>query len=478
MVKPRFQELDFSLFYPSPFSPHTKTKIMFDRYSMIVKFIHMADVHLGNRQYGSEERKRDFAQAFLDAIKFSVMERVDFILISGDLFHKKTEMDPITLIQARKVLELPKKHNIPVIAVEGNHDSTYFRENYSWMDYLASSGLIINLKPSFEDGEIVLNEWDGNTGAYIEINNTRIYGMKYYGSLTEKVLDEFANSMDRGDFTIFMAHVGIEGYVKNMYGCIPSSKLHKVDANYIALGHVHKSFIEGDRIFNPGSLEVCDISETTYDRGIFLINYDDGLSYRLVRDFYKPRYFFVKKYRMKSQNYEEFEKFISDEKLKTELRSDKINKPVVDITIEVERALRRVISEDEIRKIITKHLNPLLIRIHWNVRDVFKPVLPDSTSRDVIEREVISQLLENYPYDDISEEVLKLKRIFSSTFDLKQVDGMIEDIIKGGERKEDKSIEIVQKRGKTEKEEDWGEEEWDWRSACDTGSRVRKHKKL
>jgi hypothetical protein len=55
---------------------------------------------------------------------------------------------------------------------------------------------------------------------------------------------------------------------------------------------------------------------------------------------------------------------------------------------------------------------------------------------------------------------------------------MIEDIIKGGERKEDKSIEIVQKRGKTEKEEDWGEEEWDWRSACDTGSRVRKHKKL
>ncbi|MFW6128172.1 MAG: metallophosphoesterase family protein, partial [Halobacteriota archaeon] len=257
----------------------------------MVKFVHMADVHLGYRQYGCEERLVDFAQAFMDAVNYGVKNDVDFIIIAGDLFHKRSEMDPVTLTQATKVLEKTKQAGIPVVAVEGNHDSTYFRDSFSWMDYLAKNGLLINLKPSFDNG-LVLKEWDGESGAYVDLQGARIYGMKYYGSLTSRILEEYHKKIRRNDFTIFTAHAGIEGYM-NIYGCIPSSVLHKFkrSADYVALGHIHQSIVEDDFIFNPGSLETCDITESNFNRGIFYVEWNNGeLHYQLVEGFARRKF--------------------------------------------------------------------------------------------------------------------------------------------------------------------------------------------
>ncbi|MBO8182268.1 MAG: exonuclease SbcCD subunit D [Archaeoglobus sp.] len=468
----------------------------------MVKFVHMADIHLGNKQYGSEERQMDFAQAFLNAIKFAVKEKVDFILIAGDLFHKKSEMDPVTLLQASKVLEIPKKEGIPVIGVEGNHDSTYFRESYSWMDYLAVNGLLINLKPSFDDGKLKLEEWDGKGGAYYDIDGTRIYGMKYYGSISERILEEYFAKLKPGKKTIFMAHIGVEGYVKNMYGCISSSKLHKLGrkVDYIALGHVHKSFVEKNLVFNPGSLEACDISETAYERGVFLVEMGSEVEASLRFDFHEPREFVILKARIKKK--EDLEKQLTiDRPLK--------NRPVVDLTLDVDKSLKNSLNEEEIKELVSKHLNPLLVRVHWSVRDHFRPSMLDLTTKESIEKSVIEQLLENYRYGKIAQEVLRLKNLFSGSFDLEEVDKLVEDIlampaemsaeahtgihtevqiakpeIETGQATRENLIVNESKafeRAKTErivKEEEEEGEEWDWRKACDTGSRVRKHKKL
>lgn len=440
----------------------------------VVKFVHMADIHLGNKQYGSEERQMDFAQAFLDAIKFAVSQKVDFILIAGDLFHKKSEMDPVTLLQASKVLEIPKKEGIPVIGVEGNHDSTYFRESYSWMDYLAVNGLLINLKPIFEDGKLRLNEWDGKSGAYYEINGTRIYGMKYYGSISERILEEYLSKLRASERTIFVAHIGVEGYVKNMYGCISSSKLHKLGkkVDYIALGHVHKSFVEKNLVFNPGSLEACDVTEVEYRRGVFLVEMETEVDATLKTDFYEPREFLVLKVRMKRK--EDLENHLSTVK---SLR----NRPVVDLTLDVERALKNSLDEEEIRKLVLKHLNPLLVRIHWKVRDHFRPSMLDTSTRESIERGVIEQLLESYSYGKIAQEVLKLKKLFSTSFELEKVDELVEDVLfhskteSEADVKDDVKAEVKAEAASNPSQE---EEEWDWRKACDTGSGTGKRKKL
>ncbi len=433
-----------------------------------VKFVHMADIHLGYRQYGSEERALDFAQAFLRAVKFAIERKVDFIIIAGDLFHKRSEMDPATLAQASKVLEKARKADIPVVAVEGNHDSTYFRDSYSWMDYLAAHDLLINLKPSFDNG-IVVEEWNGQNGSYVDIGDARIYGMKYYGSMTEKVLEMYAPKIRKGGFTVFTAHVGIEGYM-NIYGCIPASKLHRLKGrvDYVALGHIHRSFVEDSFIFNPGSLETCEVSEYGVERGLFYVEYDEKLKYELVR--FKGRDFIVLNINIDEEGLSGLEE---------KLRKFKAEKPVVHLSISCKRETKRNLGEEAVKEVV-KEIDPLVVKTSWSVSDgIFTPVLDN---RKDIEKGVIEQLVQNYGYGNIADEVLRLKSIFSSSFDIPSVDRFIESILemRGGEKEEKKKSKEKRKRERksstTEVEVERQEEEvWDWRRAYDKGGKTRKH---
>ncbi len=468
----------------------------------MIRFAHIADVHLGYRQYGSEERAIDFAQAFMRAIKKALESKVDFILIAGDIFHRKSEMDPLTLTQAIKVLEKAKKAGVPVFAVEGNHDSAYFKETFSWLDYLAQQGLLVNLKPRFEDG-IVVEEWDGKSGAYADLDCVRIYGMKYYGSMTEKVLEMYSKKIRRmkNGLNIFMAHAGIEGYVK-IHGCVPSTKFHRLNVDYVALGHIHRSFVEG-KIHNPGSLEVCDVSELGFDRGFFLVDWDGELKAELIR--VPARDFVVVTHEVRKE---------SDVKGLKEKLSVRAKEPVVYINLKCSRSMRKFLDE-EVVKSYASHLSPLLVKVRWEVTDdSFRPLTSD-VSRESIELKILAQLLENYDYGRIEEEVVKLKNAFSTSFDVKRVDEFIDGLLFGRhadrptgkstgswdretdredskDRSKNKDMKDVKTKEKDRKEIEYSragktrterkeirteheeEEVWDWRKAYDTGGKTRK----
>jgi len=420
----------------------------------MIKFVHMADVHLGYRQYNSDERAIDFAQAFLRAMKFAVERRVDFVLIAGDLFHKKSEIDPLTLAQATKILEKAKKSGIPVIAVEGNHDATYFKEYFSWLDYLSKSGLLINLKPRFEDGEIVVDEWDRKEGgAYVDLDGVRIYGMKYYGSLTGRILDEYSKKVKRKGFTVFMAHVGVEGHM-NVYGCVNSSKLHRMNVDYVALGHIHKGFVEG-KIFNPGSLETCDITELEFKRGFFYVEYDGELKYELVEN--ERREFVLLRLNLDSPDYERIERTIPK----------KDTRPVVDLTITTTRSVRNTLDEERIKRIVRERLDPVVIRLRWDIVDRRFTAKLNFENKESIERSVVEQLLKNYDYGNVVDEILRLKSIFCSNFRVDLVDGLVEDIL--GLKAEKVEVD----KGVVEEEE-----VWDWRKAYVKRVTPRKRQKL
>ena len=99
-------------------------------------FIHTADIHLGYQQYGSRDRFYDFCQVFLTIVERAIEQQVDFILLAGDLFEKRT-VDPESMRVAIEGLRLLREAGIPVVAVEGNHERAYHRE-YSWLDFLDS----------------------------------------------------------------------------------------------------------------------------------------------------------------------------------------------------------------------------------------------------------------------------------------------------------------------------------------------------
>lgn len=408
-----------------------------------MKFAHLADIHLGYRQYGSEERALDFAQAFKKAMEFAEKQDVDFILISGDLFHKKSEMDPVTLAQATVVLERVKR---TVIAVEGNHDSTYFRERFSWMDYLSSQGLVVNLKPSFDKGSMEVPEWDGKSGAYIDVGDVRVYGLKYYGMMTEKILDAFLPEIERDGFTVFMSHFGIEGYM-NIYGCISSERLyrHRERIDYVALGHIHKKYVEDNFIFNPGSLESCDVSEYQFEKGIFLVEYDGELTYSHVSSFYTPRVFRVIEV--------EFSDYTA---LKDRLMKERRGGgEVVHLRIRTDRNVDR----EKIERVAREVLEPLVLRVEVDYsRGVLQAVNLSPSGRREIELNVVSAILKGFGYEDIGEEVLRLKELFIEGR-MEAVDDIISMIV--SEKLEDAERELKREENEHRELED-EEEEWRW----------------
>ena len=102
---------------------------------MRARFLHLADCHLGYRQYGRNERFNDFSKAFYAVMDVAVEEKVDFVVLAGDLFQKRS-IDALTLSHAMRGLEKLQRAGIPCLAVEGNHELAYFNESIGWMRFL------------------------------------------------------------------------------------------------------------------------------------------------------------------------------------------------------------------------------------------------------------------------------------------------------------------------------------------------------
>ncbi|MHA1669485.1 MAG: metallophosphoesterase family protein [Promethearchaeota archaeon] len=252
-----------------------------------IKFIHFSDLHLGKRQYNLKERYKDYFRAFQWVLDRAISEKVDFILISGDLFDSKN-INPSVLsdvfysirdFKERSSLKL--KREIPMICIEGNHDNPIYTTN-SWMSFLADLNLIILLAGNYDKENKLLTfqpySTSNHRGGMFQIKDTIIYGLPYYGSFTKHLFHAIyqAISKKNNKFNILMMHFGVEGQDKSKPGIELTPNLKKLHdkIDYLALGHYHKNYIleESDQwIFNPGSLELNDLTELSYVRGAFLV---------------------------------------------------------------------------------------------------------------------------------------------------------------------------------------------------------------
>ena len=95
-----------------------------------MRLVHLADLHIGYRQYqrltpaGINQREADVAGTFRRAIDKTIELRPDFVLIAGDVFHSVRPSNPAILHAfqqfSRLVEALP---NARVVMVAGNHDT-------------------------------------------------------------------------------------------------------------------------------------------------------------------------------------------------------------------------------------------------------------------------------------------------------------------------------------------------------------------
>ena len=149
-----------------------------------MNFIHMADMHLGYRQYDLEQRFIDLGHTFEQIIEYAVTNSVEFVLISGDLFDKRSINAP-TYIQAVHVLSMLKDAGIPCVAIEGNHDRRFIKDGMSWLESLEWEGLLK-----------VVKNYDGNLmGDFKDIGGTRIFGLGFSGSMTSAAIPQMVSEI-------------------------------------------------------------------------------------------------------------------------------------------------------------------------------------------------------------------------------------------------------------------------------------------
>lgn len=395
----------------------------------VVKFLHISDVHLGCTRYQLPESPRDFFDAWIDVLqRYGIDEQVEFVIMCGDFFHKRN-VPPETMNYAVAGLQLMKDAGILVIVIEGNHDQKHTDSEYSWLRSLANWNLLYLLEPTNLDGKIGYTPWEDGQGGFIDIGQARIFGSHWYGASANwaiPMLTEAIKQNRREDaFHLLMLHTDVEGHQTHPIPALSLSALKELKSvtDYVALGHTHMHYEIDNWAFNPGSIEVTNISEFKEKRGVFLVEVDEQnyVSAKHIEDYhYRPFQripFDVGGF----ANTNELTKALLD-RLSREARRAEDGKPAPIIEIIIKGQLgfpNSVLSLKEIREQAKDLTGALHIRVKNNSVPIDYAVAADADEemgRETLERRVVEDLIirdNRYKTKvvDISEAVIGAKRL-------------------------------------------------------------------
>jgi len=235
-------------------------------------FVHASDLHLGYSQYGLEMRRQDFDNAFAELVDKTIELKPDFMIIAGDLFHQPRPSN-ITLENTIRSFKRLKDAKIPVLTVDGSHDSAPNTITGTILYPLDSAGLIHHL-PRHEGA------------CWYKPDCCYVYGIPNYHSRhrTESTLPKFMlekpPSPMEGVCNIFVFHgaVDLQGVKPPYIEAELSPELLPSGFCYYAAGHIHERF---NTRFKEGYLSYSGCTETAgYDEA----KYSKGFNYVQVNE--------------------------------------------------------------------------------------------------------------------------------------------------------------------------------------------------
>ncbi|MBI4448172.1 DNA repair exonuclease [Candidatus Woesearchaeota archaeon] len=245
-----------------------------------MRFVHLADCHIGGWQ--DPKLKELGISAFKEAVARCIGKKVDFVLISGDLFD--SAIPQIELIkEVAASLNKLKKEGIPVYIIPGSHD--FSPSGKTMLEVLEKAELCTNVVKY--GGENTLSfTLDKTTGAKI----TGLLGKKGglekadYATLDKKNLEE-----EQG-FKIFMFHTALEEFKPKNMEDMEAQSVASLPKNfdYYAGGHVHYIFHkkEGNSLLTfPGALFPNNFKELEEFKhgGFYLVDDKLNFSYEPVK---------------------------------------------------------------------------------------------------------------------------------------------------------------------------------------------------
>jgi DNA repair exonuclease SbcCD nuclease subunit len=235
-------------------------------------FVHAADLHLGYAQYGLEVRRQDFDNAFSELVDKTIEVKPDFMIIAGDLFHQARPSN-VTLEGTIKSFKRLKDAQIPVLTVDGSHDSAPNAITGTILNPLDSAGLIYHL-PRHEGAY-----WKKPDICYVagvpNFHNKR---------RTEEALPLFLeqNSVrpqpNVRNILVFHMAVSLPSLIPSYIEAEATPGLIPDGFDYYAAGHIHKRYLskfKSGLLAYSGSTETVSYDEAKNTKGFFHVNVDE-----------------------------------------------------------------------------------------------------------------------------------------------------------------------------------------------------------
>jgi exonuclease SbcD len=242
-------------------------------------FVHAADLHLGYAQYNLDVRRSDFNNVFGELVDKTIALKPDFMILAGDIFEHARPSNS-TLEAAIANLRKLKDAGIPVLAVDGSHDSAPNLITSTILNPLDSAGLIWYL-PRHE-------------GAYWKNEDCYVYGIPNFRTARKtqeelpKFLEKNKPTPDSKLFNVFVFHMALD---------IPAIKPPKMEAeaglenlpegfDYYAGGHIHKpyksKFRNGILVYSGGT-ETASYDEARIKKGFYHVQVSRSRKPKLER---------------------------------------------------------------------------------------------------------------------------------------------------------------------------------------------------
>ncbi|MEK6897316.1 MAG: metallophosphoesterase [Nanoarchaeota archaeon] len=201
----------------------------------------MADVHLGGWK---QQPLQDLnLESFKKAFEICIRERVEFVVIAGDLFD--AAFPPIDVLKEsfaefRKL----KEAGIPCFLIAGSHD--YSVSGKTFLDVLEKAGFCKNVAVFEEKNDRIILNPTIHKGVALYGYPGKTSGLEV-GDLRRVQFDEAP-----GLFKIFLLHTTIDKAKGNLpIDALEISKVPKAD--YYALGHLHIDF-QYENFVYPGPI--------------------------------------------------------------------------------------------------------------------------------------------------------------------------------------------------------------------------------
>jgi metallophosphoesterase superfamily enzyme len=218
-----------------------------------VKLAHIADPHLGIRQYhrqtpsGINQREADVAHAFRVAVDGIIETRPDAVVVAGDLFHSVRPTNAAIVFAFRQFQRLREAlPGAPIVLIAGNHDTPRSTE----------TGSILRL---FEELGVDVASDEPRRFVYpaLELSVLAVPHQSLM-SATRPVLRPEGDERRR----VLVVHGEIEGVFPfdrggAEYGgaLLAFEELAASEWSYVALGHYHVQHRVAPRVWYAGSLD-------------------------------------------------------------------------------------------------------------------------------------------------------------------------------------------------------------------------------